>query len=309
MNLYNTNLSEFTFNDVVNFCGLNIREGIQLDYKEALPNSKRLSRLIAAFSNTRGGVIIIGIREDNVTGLPVEWRGIPFERKHIETINQSISLVQPLPNCEIITTDIKDNSAFVLIRIFEGFNTPYYVFNDPNIWIKTGDLRSKIDLASARDIERLFGKRNEAAFLRNNAMIQSEEYFIAALRRAERERRILIRKEKDDYTKESELLQKKGINTNPFQSQIYQNPFIPSPPEVCKIVLLPYYPHESFSNPIEIKDFIENSDQRKKSGFPGDTLETLPQGIINFSWTHSTGLYSCFLAWANGLLFLRRRYY
>ena len=54
-------------------------ESQTVEFKERLPPPDVIARLVSAFANTEGGVILIGIREPNqVVGVPIE----PFERAY-----------------------------------------------------------------------------------------------------------------------------------------------------------------------------------------------------------------------------------
>lgn len=70
-------LSEVTMQDVKLFCDKQVREGINLDYKRDL-TSKSLLKTMAAFANTRGGFILVGVDDqDDKPKLPVQgidWR-------------------------------------------------------------------------------------------------------------------------------------------------------------------------------------------------------------------------------------------
>ena len=108
-----------------------------------------LPKHFASFSNTRGGLIIVGVEEDD-KGLPVKWEGVKNEGKLIDRVHQNASNIDPIPNYETCITDEKNGRVFLLIRIFEGDQTPYYVQNDSNIWVRTGNISKPIDIASPR---------------------------------------------------------------------------------------------------------------------------------------------------------------
>jgi len=74
MDILNKPINSFGFQEIVAFCQEGHREGIQLDYKKDIPTN--LSKHFAAFSNTRGGVIIVGVEENRQTGIPNGWIGV-----------------------------------------------------------------------------------------------------------------------------------------------------------------------------------------------------------------------------------------
>jgi predicted HTH transcriptional regulator len=141
MDILTRQLNSFTFEDIVAFVGEKIPEGVQLDYKKDFPE-KGLAKIIASFANTRGGVIIIGVEEDEKTGLPTACEGI-LPDKHEDRIYQYIGNINPIPKVEIQTIDSTQGKVFVLIRVFEGDETPYYVHNDNNIWILLNQCHSR----------------------------------------------------------------------------------------------------------------------------------------------------------------------
>src|SRR5438309_1467154 len=57
--------SSVTFNDVADFLHLQKKEGINLDYKRDFSSSKLIVKTIAAFANTRGGYIIVGVDDED----------------------------------------------------------------------------------------------------------------------------------------------------------------------------------------------------------------------------------------------------
>lgn len=157
MNMLKKPVSEISFNEVVEFCNEAHGEGVQIDYKKDFP-SNGFAKHFAAFSNTRGGIIIIGVEEDRKSGIPVSWTGVVKDAKQIEKIHQAASNVEPIPSYEVHATDEVDGKCFVLIRINEGDKTPYYVQNDFNIWVRTGNISNPIGIASPDGLELLFGK-------------------------------------------------------------------------------------------------------------------------------------------------------
>ncbi len=69
MSLWNKPASELTFADLDAFLCAKFEEGHRLDYKLTFPSD--LGKTIAAFANTLGGVIILGVDGDKVTNEPI----------------------------------------------------------------------------------------------------------------------------------------------------------------------------------------------------------------------------------------------
>lgn len=183
MNLLHENIQNINFSDVADFCRQRIIEGVYLDYKEEKP--KKLAKQIAAFSNTLGGLIIIGIQEDKSTGCPKAWNGITNDGKIIDSIHQLASEVIPLPTYEVAATDEVNGKVFILIRILEGSAAPYVTQSDPTVWIRTGNISTPLRPSNREDLLMLTGKSRFAKQLRDlregmitkhfNGLIQGQE--------------------------------------------------------------------------------------------------------------------------------------
>src|SRR3989339_276494 len=75
--LFTKPIEQISYDDVVLFCEQQISEGINLDYKYDFPNN--LEKTIAAFANTFGGLVIIGVEDkDSKPKLPAN--GIKYVR-------------------------------------------------------------------------------------------------------------------------------------------------------------------------------------------------------------------------------------
>ncbi|MBZ9572486.1 ATP-binding protein [Patescibacteria group bacterium] len=61
--LFTKEITKITYQDVVEFCNQRIAESINLDYKKDFPRD--LEKSISAFANTTGGLIIIGVEEED----------------------------------------------------------------------------------------------------------------------------------------------------------------------------------------------------------------------------------------------------
>jgi len=187
MKLLNQDFTTITFDDIVAHCREKHPEGVQLDYKESYPQSD-LSKLFVAFSNKQGGLIIIGVKENRTTGIPETWRGIGIDAKLVERVHQQALSVTPMPSYQVRMTDEKKGMVFLLIRIDEGDSTPYFVKNDSNVWVRTGNIRNPVDIAEPEWLELLYKKRSRADKARKNYLSQAETVFDSGLVLEEKKR-------------------------------------------------------------------------------------------------------------------------
>ncbi len=277
-------ISKFSFEDVVSFCDEGHIEGTQLDYKKEVP--KNLAKHFASFSNTRGGVIIIGSDEDSKNGKPKDYIGVVDDGKVIDRIHQFAANVSPRPRYELHRAeDSSSGKMFVLIRIEEGDKTPYYVQNDPHVYIRTGNISDPIEQAGSEMLELLFRKRERASKARDLSIMRSEDVFQAAIRKTVRSRESTVRNENpDNYKEVLEMLP--DIGTHPM----------------FKILIQPYYPFRPLCNPEDIKNRV--GEYREQSYYLGDfpSLSVNPfqdgglvtnwnnEGIIDFQQLYSFGL-------------------
>ncbi len=306
MNILSRSIQEISFKDIVDFCEERNCEGIQLEYKKELPK-KGLAKHFAAMSNNRGGLIIIGVEEDEKTGFPVKWEGIDNNAKTITTINQYASNVSPIPSYEIHPTDELEGKIFILIRIFEGDRTPYYVQNDSNIWVRTGDINNPIDIASPDALEILFNKREKAEKARSIYEDRAYEIYSAALKRAEKQRLLMQAQEKKEFEKEQRVTGVSTIDYSNFRSTIITSE-LGSNTSMCTLLLQPYFPKTSYLSAKEIKDELSNIKINRASyQYPKDySVEMTPNGTLFFNWRKTDGYLECEQLFGNGLIFNAR---
>jgi len=271
--LLNGNLQEIAFSDVESFCQLKIVEGIQLDYKREL--SRDLPKIFAAFTNTRGGVLIFGVEEDTATGLPAKWEGISSGEKLEERISQAAANVSPLPRFEFRRTDEQSGKVFLLVRILEGDETPYYVLNNANLYVRTGNVTKLVDLAEPDYAELLFGRKEKAAQARQQNEQRTNELFEAALCREEK---------------------KKAFPNNCGRQA-----------GVCRVVVQPFYPKAALCAPSDILSWLAEFNAvggNYRFWNPSFDFESIQYGLLAFVRDGFDNGFICEQAYANGLLWI-----
>jgi hypothetical protein len=291
MDILTKPIQSFSFEDVVLFCTNGPPEGVEIDYKQQYPK-RGIEKFLTAFSNTRGGVIIVGVEEDRKTGRPVKWEGIDDNAKLIETIYQESCNVTPQPAFEVHkTTPAPTGKVFVLIRVFEGDKTPYYVQNDSNIWIRTGNISNPIDISSPEWTELLVGKKEKAERARSGLIQMARDVYDAALIQAERERQTLISraKQKGDGSERNYYQKKLGSEVVMFT-----------------IMIQPFFPREALAQPQEIHEKIQEISYPRNGyrEFPDLNQAAVPEGMMHFKHNYD-GYIESQQIYSKGLVYIK----
>ncbi|ETR66022.1 MAG: ATP-dependent DNA helicase RecG, partial [Candidatus Magnetoglobus multicellularis str. Araruama] len=126
-------------------------------FKEKVSDAKKIADEIIAFSNTKGGIIFIGVNDSGkIVGLA------PHE---VEKSNQLIANATTnniRPSINILSENKKiNNKTIIIITVQEGLNKPY-CNNSGTFWVKSGSDKRKI--TSPEELQRLFqnGKKVNA---------------------------------------------------------------------------------------------------------------------------------------------------
>ncbi len=277
INLLARNIHDITYDDVVEFCKQKVLESVQLDYKLNVP--KDLAKHFATFSNTQGGLIIIGIGED-AQGLPTTYDGVTNDGKLVDRIHQFAANVTPLPTYDVCTTNEQNGKVFILVRIDEGAATPYTTLNDPTVWIRTGNVSTP---ASREELLRLANKKRDAEAARSANIAFAEQYFLVRVKEAEQERQQAI--QAGDAPIYRHTL---GIGENSA---------------ILSLTLQPYYPNRQLTIPQELLRRIYEycGQEYQHTVFSTGQPDTLPGGIAGFVWHRDNGQIIGEQLYANGV--------
>jgi hypothetical protein len=164
-NLFTDPLSAVTAKDIGEFlcltCPENQRpqEGTQIDYKTDLPQD--LGDTIAAFANTYGGLIFIGVKSDKAKqNIPVAMPGAKIGGDvRARLTDRIISTVYPRPDFEVHSAPMgAAGESVVLIRVRQGTFPPYEYSQGATIRIPVR-VQDTNRQATVREIEDLFKRR------------------------------------------------------------------------------------------------------------------------------------------------------
>lgn len=129
-------------------------ENKTIEFKEVIPNSKKISQTAVAFANGAGGKILIGITDDRkIVGID-EKQDI---FKIIDDLNTIIyDSCYPNINTDIYTEN-KDNKTILVIEVFPGNLKPYYIKSmgkENGVYIRIGASNRKASYENILELER-----------------------------------------------------------------------------------------------------------------------------------------------------------
>lgn len=165
--LYTKKIDEIMYQDILDFCNEQISENISLDYKEAIDSG--LAKTIAAMANTWGGLIIIGVEDqDSKPKLPV--KGLEFKEHLREQINNIIlGNITPPVFPEIQVCQSTDGTrALIVIRIVQSNTTPHAIRGNTKVYLRTDTSNEPEELATVDRVLWLVNKREKSTELKNN---------------------------------------------------------------------------------------------------------------------------------------------
>jgi len=199
-NLFTAPIAELTFSDVVAFCNEGIRESVNLDYKRELSSMERLAKTICAFANSLGGIVIVGVDEDDDSRPKPPFSGIPFAPKLGERIwNALLDNIDPPVMPEVHVCPPEDDRTFILVRVAPSNTTPHAVRHGRHAYLRVGNI-TKVD-----DAEQL-ATMGELEWLRNRRRKAEEFAETLAVRAVERLESVLVIRGKLPNTPRVEIL-------------------------------------------------------------------------------------------------------
>ena len=112
-------------------------EGEQLDFKQTISDPFKIAKTIAAFANTRGGTLLVGVR-DNKTILGVD----PEEEKYMLETGANFHCEPTISLTYREVEDEEEQATVLEVTIAESQHKPHYVidkYNQRHVYIRQHD--------------------------------------------------------------------------------------------------------------------------------------------------------------------------
>ena len=156
---------ELTFLDVDAYLKEKIPEGNRLDYKQQFPGD--LAKTIAAFANTLGGMIILGVDSDKVTNEPI-WPpviGMPSSAGIADRIIQvSTEAIYPPVRVDVgqMENEVLPGCQIAIVRVDESRDAPHAVEKKRKVFVyeRTDNKNDPRVLADIDRIKYLLDRRD-----------------------------------------------------------------------------------------------------------------------------------------------------
>jgi hypothetical protein len=147
--------------DILAFCSEKHTEGIDLDYKQNWP--KDLARIICAFANTQGGLILMGVEEEGKTREPkLPVHGMPLvpstARQQIDQISSEAIYPPVAPEVAICRVADQDERYVLLIRV-QPSKFMHATDGRRKIYVRIRDNNKGYDLASLSELEWMWQRK------------------------------------------------------------------------------------------------------------------------------------------------------
>lgn len=163
--------------DIVEFCNQREAEGATLDYKEDIPRD--IEKTVAAMANTLGGIIVVGVAEDDEAKPVLPATGMMMRRGLVEQItSKCVDNITPpvVPEAHLVRNDTGD-MAFVVLRISQSRDAPHAINNNTRVYVRTGRQNSQDELASLDRVLWLLDRRKQSEAFRESLFVRANERY------------------------------------------------------------------------------------------------------------------------------------
>lgn len=179
--MFNATLDGIDFPEIETFCR-NWSEGVRVEYKREVVN---ISKIVASFANSQGGIWLIGVETDKHTNFPIlPLCGCPVTAGIEEKITQScLTGVYPpiVPVIKVVRLPNDPNRCVIVVKISESVEAPHAIENTTRVYTRVHNTTNIIQLAEIDRIDYLLQRRREPEKRRESLIAAGVEKFKATV--------------------------------------------------------------------------------------------------------------------------------
>ena len=155
--------TDIKFSDVEEFCR-EFGEDVRVEYKREIEVKKHIPKIVSSFSNTFGGIFVIGAETDEENKVIFPTQGIPKRSGFEEQILQSaLTGIYPAVVPEVIIRDVPNtDNVVVIVRVDESVQAPHAIQNSTRVYSRTGSITQPYELAKIDRIEYMLKRREDS---------------------------------------------------------------------------------------------------------------------------------------------------
>lgn len=166
--MFNKLLQDIRFEDIEAFC-TDWPEGVRVEYKSTI-QSGTVPKIVSSFSNTLGGIWLIGVRTNSATNLPtLPIEGFPktpgVEDQIIQACHDGI--YPPItPATRLIELPGNPANCVVIVKIPESLEAPHAIQNKTQVYIRVAGVTPPYELSEIDRIKYFLSRRDKPEQMR-----------------------------------------------------------------------------------------------------------------------------------------------
>lgn len=159
-------LDEICHADLERLVEEQVAEGMFIEYKRDMPSPKRLAKSVAAFANSHGGWLFVGIEADRASNAAKAVMGVDLAATPtpMDTLRNAVtSHISPHPpyDARLIRLEGQPERAVMVVYIAEGPGPPY-MLTDGRIYRRQGAGSDPVFETERAPVDELYARRDRA---------------------------------------------------------------------------------------------------------------------------------------------------
>ena len=159
MSIFLKQIDTICLDDVERFCQQGVAENVRLEYKQDFSSkgaSKQIAKEVSALANTQGGVILLGVEEDDQHKPKSPLVGIPSKPDPAERIKSiCLDAIYPPIIPEVQTCKIgSGGKVIVLVRAHASNETPHSIEGRTDVYVRPDQIAELVADALYAHLER-----------------------------------------------------------------------------------------------------------------------------------------------------------